>query len=201
MRLILVRHAETDWNHEFRVQGQADLPLSELGKKQTELIAMRLKDVSVDAIISSPLRRALETAKAINRFHDVGIETSDGLKELDTGEIDGLHLTEIGSVHPDFYRVWVNDAASARIPGGESLTELQERVWGSIQSILKRTHLGTVVVVSHFFALITLLCKVMDISLSDMRRLSMAVGSISILDVLGERIRLTVFGDACHLEV
>ncbi|MFA4904731.1 MAG: histidine phosphatase family protein, partial [Desulfobaccales bacterium] len=152
MRLILVRHGETQWNREHRVQGQGDLPLNESGKKQAELIAIALHNERVEAVYTSPLRRALGTAEAINHFHRVGIKIIDGLKELDTGELDGVYASDMGARHPEFFRIWMADAALARMPGGESLPELQERVWNSIQSILNNSHSNTVVVVSHLFA-------------------------------------------------
>jgi broad specificity phosphatase PhoE len=77
MRLILVRHGETDWNREYRIQGHSDLPLNEFGKAQAEAIALALKDGMVEAIYTSPLCRAFETAKAISQFHQVDITTID----------------------------------------------------------------------------------------------------------------------------
>jgi len=199
MRLILVRHGETQWNREHRVQGQGDPPLNESGQKQAELIARALHNERVGAIYTSPLRRALGTAEAINRFHQVEIKTIDGLKELDTGELDGMYASDMGTRHPEFFRIWMADAALARMPGGESLPELQERVWNSIRSILNNNHSNTVVVVSHLFAILSLFCKALDLRLSEFRRFSMNVGSISILELSGSKARLVSFNDTCHL--
>jgi len=88
MQLILVRHGQTNWNKEYRVQGQADLPLNASGKAQAEAIGRALKNETVDAVYSSPLSRAFETAQAIDTFHQAGITTLDGLKELDVGETE-----------------------------------------------------------------------------------------------------------------
>ncbi|MFA4836855.1 MAG: histidine phosphatase family protein [Dehalococcoidia bacterium] len=200
MRLILVRHGETQWNREHRVQGQGDRPLNESGKKQAELIAIALHNERVEAIYTSPLRRALGTAEAINRFHRVAIKIIDGLKELDTGELDGVYASDMGVSHPEFFRIWMADAALARLPGGESLPELQERVWNSIQSILNNSHSNTVVVVSHLFAILSLFCKALDLNLSEFRRFGMNVGSVSILELSGSKARLVSFNDTCHLE-
>lgn len=202
MRLILVRHGETEYNHEYRVQGQSDIPLNESGKRQAGLLAQALQHEAVEAIYTSPLQRAAETAEAIDRFHRVPIRKLDGLKELDAGEVDGLYYPDIASKYPEFHRIWVDVADQARLPGGESLPELQARVWDSIQSIVDADHSSTVVVVSHFFALLCLLCKVLDLSLSEFRRMSMTVGSISILDLPespGGKIKLVAFNDTCHL--
>jgi len=200
MRLILVRHGETDWNREYRVQGHSDIPLNEAGRAQAEAIARALKDKSVEVIYTSPQQRALGTAQAINRFHQVDLIALDGLKELDVGDLDGLHSPDMKTKYPDFFQIWTTDATSTRPPGGESLPELQDRVWGSVQSILEENHPDSVIIVSHFFALLTLLCKVLDLSLSEFRRLSISVGSISILELTEDKVKLVSFNDTCHLE-
>jgi broad specificity phosphatase PhoE len=200
MRLILVRHGETEWNREYRVQGLRDIPLNDFGRVQAEAIATTLKDEAVEAIYTSPLQRALETANSINQFHQVEIIILDGLKELNVGELDGLYSPEMKSKYPDFYQSWKADAASARMPGGESLPELQDRVWASIQSILDKSG-KLVIVVSHFFSLLSLLCKVFDLSLSEFRRFNLMLGSISMLEFSEEKAKLVSFNDTCHLGI
>jgi len=200
MRLILARHGQTDWNSQFRIQGQSDIPLNSNGIRQAEMLALRLKDEPVDAIFTSPLRRASNTAEAIGQFHKVAVEKLDDLKELDTGELDGLYYPDIKTKYPEFSQVWINDAASARLPGGESLPELQNRVWACIDDIRQKCYDLNVVMVSHFFAISTILCKVFKMSLSDIRRFSLSVSSISVLDFSGEMIKLESFNDTCHLQ-
>ena len=199
MRLILVRHGETDWNQQYRIQGQSDLPLNECGMAQAKSIALALKDERVEAIYSSPLRRALGTAEAINRFHQVKLVPLDELKELDVGELDGMHGTDLRIIYPAFFRDWVTDAASTRLPGGESLTELQDRAWDAVEGVLERNQ-SDLIVVSHFFVIISLLCKVLNLHLSEFRRFGITVGSISILEFNGKRTEMVSFNDTCHLE-
>lgn len=200
MRLILVRHGETAWNAEHRVQGQADIPLSESGKKQAELAAIALQHQKVEAIYSSPLQRALATATEINRFHHLPIETLAGLKELNTGELSGLFASDIAVKYPDFFRVWTTDAASTRMPSGESLPELQQRAWDSIQSIVNHHDGRNVVVVSHFFVIASLFCRALAISLSEFRRFAIRAASISILDFSASKAELVSVNDTAHLE-
>lgn len=199
MQLITIRHGQTDWNREYRVQGQADLSLNESGKAQAYAIAQALKDTPVEAIYSSPLCRAFETAQAVNEFHNIEITTMKGLQEMDVGITDGLYYPDLETKYPEFFKTWTLDAASARFPEGESLPELQDRVWACVQSIIARNHHGSVVVASHFFALLTLLCKILDLDLSDFRRLNISVASISIIEFSGNRTRLTAFNETCHL--
>ncbi|MDY6912159.1 MAG: histidine phosphatase family protein, partial [Chloroflexota bacterium] len=178
MRLILVRHGQTDWNKEYRVQGHRDLSLNEFGMAQAEAISKALQSETVEAIYSSPLLRAYQVAQAINQTHQVDITSVSKLKELDVGETDGLHYPELGTLYPDFFKLWTDDAAAAQFPGGESLPELQGRVWEAVENIIAANHLKSVVITSHFFALLTLLCKVLDLGLSDFRRLNLSVASI-----------------------
>ena len=99
MRLILVRHGETEYNREYRVQGQKDIPLNESGKKQAGLLAQALQHEAVEAIYASPLQRAVETAEAIGRFHQVPIRKLDGLKELDAGEVPVMDGSAAPFIH------------------------------------------------------------------------------------------------------
>ena len=89
MRLILIRHGETEWNVSGRYQGQTDIPLSDRGRAQAEALGRRFASIPVDAVYSSPLQRAYDTAAAIARVKGLPIQKADGLKELDFGEWDG----------------------------------------------------------------------------------------------------------------
>ncbi len=199
MRLILVRHGQTEWNREYRVQGQADPPLNETGKAQAEAIARALSYEPIRAIYSSPLSRAMETAKTINRFHTVEIIPHEGLKELNVGEVDGLYFPDMPVRYPDFFARWKADAAAVRWPGGETLPELQDRVWRATTQIITPQTEGAAVITSHLFALVSLLCKVLGLNLSDFRRLNLSVGSISEVEITEKGYRLVRFNETCHL--
>jgi len=200
MQLILIRHGQTDWNKEYRVQGQSNLPLNESGIAQAEATAHALKDEKVEAIYSSPLSRAFETAQAVSELHRVEITPLTELQEMDVGETDGLYYPDLKTKYADFFRLWTVDAPSARFPGGETLPELQERCWGAILNIIAKNHRDTVVVTSHFFALLTILCKVLDLHLSNFRKLNISVASISKVDFNPSNTKLVSFNETCHLE-
>ena len=201
MRLILVRHGATDWNQQRRIQGQSDIALSEAGRKEAEAAALALKEEKIKAIYCSPLKRALETAQAINRFHRLAIKIEDGLKELDIGDLDGLMAEEIRSRYSSFWREWMSEElAGARFPGGESLNEVQQRAWGTIQDITRRHQRGVVLAVGHYFAIMTIICKALAIDISCMRRFKpLGTAAISILDFEDSGITLTLYNDTCHL--
>ncbi len=200
MRLILARHGETLWNREHRVLGHTEIELSDLGRRQAERLALALKEERVAAIYSSPLRRARETAEAIARIHQLGVEFDEALKELDTGELDGLTFVEMGKHYSEFLKRWIEDASSVSLPGGESIRQLRERVWPMIERIAESHPNDVVIVVSHSFVIQCIICKALGISLSHYRRLRLNVGSISILEFGQRGISLLLFNDTCHLE-
>jgi broad specificity phosphatase PhoE len=202
MRLILVRHGETDWNRQLRMQGQSDIELNELGRRQVEALALALKEENIEAIYASPLRRALETAEAINRFHGVPIEVEEGLIEIDMGDIDEMTPEEVRVNYSSFWKQWVKaDLNSLRFPQGESFVELQERTWAAIEGINRRHSSGTVAVVSHYIAIVNIICRALGLSLPQFRRLSpLGAAAISILDFEKKGITLSLFNDTCHLK-
>lgn len=199
MRLILVRHGETDWNRERRVQGHSDVALCEEGLQQAEEVAKALQREKIVAIYSSPLQRALQTAQAVAKYHSLPVETVEDLKELDVGELDGLSFTEMRARYGDFLKQWAADAGPLRLPQGESLQELQERAWKVVEQIRGKHREGTVVVVSHNFALNSIICKAIGLSLSCFRRLRTEVAAISVLDFTERGPVLVLLNERCHL--
>ena len=208
MRLVLVRHGETEWNKEGRVQGLSDLELNETGRRQAQAAALALRDEKVEAIYTSPLKRARDTAYAIAGYHKVDVVSLDGLREIDVGEVDGLTYAEMVSYYGDFFEKWMKDCTSVCPPGGSSMPELQERVWAAIEEILARhrgmesgnDEAGVVLAVCHFFPILSILCMVLGLDLSQCRRMKLDLASITILDFNPERTVLVCLNDTCHLE-
>ena len=197
MELILVRHGETLWNREKRVQGISNIGLSEFGIIQAKKLGECLKDKNIESIHSSPVKRAYQTAKLIGEFHDVKIETDEGLMELNQGDFEGLTLSELWEKHTSFLRRWMADPASVVMPNGESLTELQNRSWNVIEDIAKKSK--NTLVVSHNFTIITVLCKVQNINLSQFRRIRVDVASKTFVEIGPGGIVVKLLNDTCHL--
>ena len=147
-RVILVRHGETDWNREDRIQGGLDIPLNKRGKQQARDIAKRLSTVPIDRIYSSRLSRAYETALEIARLHNLEVLANSRLNELRQGEWQGMRSKEVKRAYPDLYLKWEKDPTSATPPGGENVRQAFQRV----QKFWKENILpgeGTDVVVAH----------------------------------------------------
>ena len=201
MILYLIRHGETDWNVERRCQGFSDSPLNETGRRQAEATARHLSDIKIDAIYSSTLGRAYEMACLIAGYHGASVRTTDAFRELNQGEFEGLTLTELVENHSDFLQRWLSNPADIKVPGGESMRELQARAWSALEEIVEGRDDGNVVVVSHNLCNLALLCRIMKLDLADFRRLHQDVAAINIVEFGGQWPHPVVLrlNDTCHL--
>lgn len=148
MQLFLIRHGESVANAERRIQGQADNPLSTLGERQAAATARALRPVPVDALLSSPLRRARRTAEILSDELGVDVEEHAGLMEIHAGVFQGLLWTECEARYPEAAAAWSAADPDFVIPGGESRRQLMERGTLALREI-RELGLGHVVVVSH----------------------------------------------------
>ena len=151
--IYIVRHGETDWNIEQKMQGHTDIPLNTKGKQQAREIATHLKDIDFDIIYASPLSRAYETALIINTRHNASIIKVNALKERQFGELEGKTYEEVNAYHPAllFTESW--NYPDYRPPGGESVNDIKKRVVNFTNNILKKHRGKSVLIVSHGVAL------------------------------------------------
>ena len=201
MQLLLIRHGETPWNSERRVQGcRSDTELSQRGREQAEKIALVLRKQRVDAIYSSPLKRAVDTAKAIARACGLEVKVAFELREIDAGELEGLSQEELRKRYGEFWKEWRESNPSFPLPGGESLEELQRRAWGEIERIMGRHPEETVAVVGHLLANLAIICRALGLHLGNMGLLRQEPAAINILQMTQQGSSLLQFNDTCHLE-
>ncbi len=129
MRLLFVRHAPTAWNLDGRYQGRTDTPVGEAGAGEARRIAEALRGSDVDLVVTSPLRRAIDTAEVIAAaLGGVRSVVDDRLVEIAFGDWEGLTQDEIRARWPAVLRAWKRAPQSTRFPGGESLRDAEERV-------------------------------------------------------------------------
>jgi phosphoserine phosphatase len=202
MRLILARHGETASNRDGLGLGLQDVPLTEKGRHQAEALAEALAGAKIDAVYSSPLRRALDTAQAIASRHGLEVAVDEGLTEMDVGDLDGLTFDEMRGRYPEFLSRWLGEeAGTLRMPGGrESLQEVQNRASEAVRRMAERHGRETVVAVTHNFTIHALLCDALSMSICDFRRLRHDLAAISSLDVRDRRTVVVHLNDTCHLE-
>jgi len=197
MELILIRHGETLWNEEGRVQGFSDTDLSDVGLHQVRQLSRSLKNHQIQCIYSSPLVRALKTAQIINRYHNAPIYLESGLMEMNLGDCEGLRFRELMECEEDFWRGWRSDPASVKMPRGESLIELQTRAWQAIEGVIAKPE--NILVVSHNFTIATILCKIKNISLSEFGSVCVDPASKTIIRFHNGSAFVEVFNDRSHL--
>ena len=136
MRLLLIRHGETDHNAGQLALGQFDVPLNERGRRQAQALAEALGSDDIAAVYSSPLQRAVATATPLADALGLEVQIEPGLIEMDVGETDGVPFSDLRERYPDFLRDWMSDrVADVRMPGGECLREVQQRAWSTIEAI------------------------------------------------------------------
>lgn len=200
MRLILIRHGETAWNRHRRIQGcRSNTQLDEVGYEQADKIASRLKQQRIDAVYSSPLKRAVNTAQAIATACGLQVRTMPELQEIDAGELDGLSEQDMSQSSIAFWNEWRKGDPSLRLPGGESLEDLQRRVWWAFERVLERHPDDTVVVVGHLFTNLVIVSRALDLGLHNIRRLRLTPASISVVEFTTNGNTLLLFNDTCHL--
>ena len=199
MKLILVRHGETQPNKDGRILGVGDAPLNTRGRAQARAVAGALEEYLPFRLYTSPVARAMETAEAIAAALKVPRMPLDALAEADAGELEGLTGKEMRERYPDFARRWAEDSGTARMPGGESLVEVQERAWRAVQGLLDEHPEDTIVAVTHNFTIQTIVSKMLGMPLGNARALRLDVGSITRLDLSRSHGVLGSLNETSHL--
>jgi phosphoserine phosphatase len=170
MQIVLLRHGATDWNLQGRCQGSSDRRLTEVGLRQAEQISTQLSNETIHAVYSSSLERARQTAQLVSRPHNLPVMIEDDVRELDHGELEGLTFKEIKEKYSEFLTVWRTAPAEIRVPGGERLADVAQRAWDALIRIAERhQEEHTVVVVSHNFPILGVVCRVTGIDLNNYR--------------------------------
>jgi broad specificity phosphatase PhoE len=206
LKLILVRHGETYWNDERRVQGgDSDIELNDTGLEQARKLATFLENEPIAAILSSPLQRAIATAEVIASHHQLPVEVDQGLRELKVGELEGMSVSNLSTTFSQFLMQWWQDGGAMKLPKGESLVELQQRAWKAVERLLERHKTSpehnegtTVVVVSHYFVTLAIILKALNLPLDYFTKFKVDLGGVSILEIQDYRARLLTFNDTAY---
>jgi broad specificity phosphatase PhoE len=145
-KVFIVRHGATDWNNLKRAQGHADIDLNDEGRKQAAETAQHLAGESLDAVYSSDLKRAVDTARPIADTHGLEVRTDARFREIDQGEWEGLHTDEIRTRWPT---LWGPHRHYNARPGGESPQQVRARALAGLKDAVAAHPNGTIVLVSH----------------------------------------------------
>jgi broad specificity phosphatase PhoE len=199
MEIILARHGETEWNTGEIFRGRADIELNETGIKQAELLGEYLIGMDIEAVYSSPLKRAVNTAERIAGRHRLKVRTTPDLIDFDFGEWQGMPLAEVKRIYSELYIKWVNSPEMVKMPGGESLNNVRERAIRVVEDVTGR-HKGTVVLVAHRVVNKVLICALLGLDDSHFWNIRQDTCGISVFTCEDGRFILTRHNDTSHLK-
>ncbi len=199
MELYLVRHGLTAWNRKRICQGQSDVPLADEGREQARALAKRLSAQSFDALWSSDLSRAQETARIVSEGREQEIMISADLREMAFGEWEGEDLAQLFEAMPEERERWLHAPESWCPPGGERLSDVHARMTRRLGEIQAAYPDGRVLVVSHGFAILTYICGVIGLPIQNFRHLWVDPTGISELRFGGRVPILKRHNDHAHL--
>ena len=196
----MVRHGETGWNVEKRFQGQSDIELSLNGMEQARLAARRLAGKKIDAAYSSDLCRCAETARIILDGRNVELVLRPDLREMNFGDWEGLDFNQINALSPGILQRMRTDLRSFSAPGGESWTDVNNRVGGFLDEALVTHPDNSILVVAHVNPLRALFSKLLRAENDGLFQLRLHNCSISIFEASEKGTRTVALNDSCHLE-
>jgi probable phosphoglycerate mutase len=198
-RILAIRHGETAWNKDARIQGQLDIPLNDTGLWQASRTAEALRSEAIAAVYSSDLKRAAQTALAIAQTQELELNHHTGLRERHFGECQGSTWADLETQRPDITDAWRRRVPDFAPPGGESLLALRERVEQTFQELAAR-HVGEqIVIVAHGGVLDILYRAAARVDLQAPRTWALANAGINRVLWTPEGLSLVGWGDVSHL--
>lgn len=199
-RIVAIRHGQTAWNVDTRIQGQLDIGLNATGRWQAQRLARALADERLDAVYSSDLDRARDTARALADGAGLAVRTTEALRERGFGIFEGLTFQEIEQRFPDQAQRWRQRDASFGPEGGETLAAFVARAVSSVAAIAARHRGGQIAVVTHGGVLDALYRAASRIAIDAPRTWQLGNASINRLLHGEDGFTLVGWSDTFHLE-
>lgn len=200
MHVTFIRHAATDLTQAGRICGQLDAPLSSWGRIQAQCVAQRLADRPFDALYTSHLQRARDTAAAISETTGLQPVVDKRFSELFFGRFEGEPVRALAEDPSGFGHKWQKDPARKRFPGGENLRELAIRGWDGLDEVYAAHPDGHVLIVAHMFLISALLCRIAHVGVARYRLFCVDTCSLSTAHIREGGFRLMQLNDVAHLE-
>ncbi|MFN0070063.1 MAG: histidine phosphatase family protein [Chloroflexota bacterium] len=200
VQILLARHGETEWNLSRRFQGHLDSPLTDRGREQAALLAERLAREPVSAVYSSDLGRAMDTAQPISLRHGLPLVSSPLLREIDCGHWTGQAKEELALRHPEAIERYRIAPSLHRMPGGESLADVQARGSQFLRDLQPGEPGSYIVLITHHIVVETLLARALGLSLADLW-LTIPAGNcfLSELTLIDDDLKPVTVYDGTHL--
>ncbi|MDA2807431.1 bifunctional RNase H/acid phosphatase [Nocardiopsis suaedae] len=199
-RLVLLRHGETPMSVERRFAGTGDIDLTEAGREQARRAARGLAGEGIEAVVASPLRRTMDTARIVAGELGLEVEPEEGLRETDFGEWEGMTFGEVQERRPEDLARWLADPEAAP-PGGESLAAAVRRAGEGRDKVAARHRGRKVLVVTHVTPIKALVAQALGAPVEALYRMHVDVSSVTRVDVFSDGpMLLRSFNDTHHLE-
>jgi ribonuclease H / adenosylcobalamin/alpha-ribazole phosphatase len=197
---LLLRHGQTPMSVQKRYSGRTDAPLTDTGIRQAAAAAKRLAPAGIDAIVTSPLQRAVRTAEEVAATTGIPVLTDDGFRETDFGAWEALTFAEVRERWPSEVTTWLADPSVAP-PGGESFADVSERVTAALQRVLAGRARQTVLIVSHVTPIKTLVAAALLAPPAALYRMHLDVAALCEIDWYADGPAvLRSFNDTAHLQ-
>ena len=199
-RLIIVRHAESAYNLQNRIQGHLDSALTPLGLRQARLLCRRLKSFHVDKIFSSDLGRAYTTTVEITRHLKARIVRDPFLREIHLGDWEGMTPEEVDKLYDKGYQKWLKKPSACLIPKGERLMHFKKRITGRVRSIAQANRGKTVLIVTHGGAITALLADWLKADFDTLLlKLHLENTGVTLVEETDRNVKLHTINDTAHL--
>ncbi|MBO5976518.1 MAG: GNAT family N-acetyltransferase [Oscillospiraceae bacterium] len=200
-RIYLIRHGEAEGNLYRRAQGHYEADITAKGHRQIAALAERFRDVHLDALYSSDLRRTQITAGAITKYHDLKLNLEPQLREVCLGQWEDEPWGNLSYDYPEAMTAFNDDPEAWSAPGAESFGDLKKRMVSAILRLAAAHDGQTIACVSHGMAIRTLLSHIFNVPSSNIRSIPHGDNTaVSLLEVEGEEIKAVFYNDASHLE-
>jgi probable phosphoglycerate mutase len=202
MDIYLVRHGQTEWNEERRMQGSQNSDMTAMGKEDSKYLAKELSRTEFSQIYSSPLERAMATARYIQMGRTQEIVPLAAFREMSFGEWEGMADSDVKAKYPDeHYNFW-NRPHLYKPLGGETFEELRERVKKGLEDLIATAEGERILLVTHTFVIRTILSIVHDYPVDDFWKTTFIKStSLTVLRVDDDgNIESIVEGDISHLD-
>jgi phosphoserine phosphatase len=199
-RVYLVRHGTTEWNKEEIFRGRLDCKLNETGQAEARALAEYFTDIPLQAIYSSPLSRAMETAQAVAQAKALPVVSLPEFIDMDFGEWQGLPLREVREKYSDLYRLWRERPEAVHFPGGENLAQVRARAWEGLQKVLRENPDKTALILSHRVVTKVLICAVLGLDDSHFWQIKQDTTAVNRIEHNRGAFVASLINDTCHLK-
>jgi broad specificity phosphatase PhoE len=198
MLLFLVRHAESTWNRQKKIQGHKDPPLSPFGRQEARRLARRFKGLKFAAVYASPLKRAYQTAEIIVGKKRM-IVCDEGLTEVGLGDWEGKTYAQIKQAYGEDFTKWTQMPSRVPIPRGEPFRSFLARVKSALRAIERKHSEGNVLLVCHGGVISTYATQIFNVPPDDTWLFPVRNASLTIVEVKSDTRRIVTFNDTGHL--